>query len=122
TLAELKDEESSLPKERKVLKTEMAALRVRNDNIKRAKIEFLPCSDTTSISPREESLFNHQNHHQRSSDGRPPPTTTMNDVPERRTSSEFREETNAVSGPKFALPDLNIPFDDPTLDVVWRVS
>ncbi|EPS64967.1 hypothetical protein M569_09813 [Genlisea aurea] len=75
TLAELKDEESSLLKERRVLEREMAAMRsnlerrrAENEKIKRAKIEFMRST----------------------------------------------EEEDSV---KFALPDLNVPFDEHTSDV-----
>ncbi|KAK4427956.1 hypothetical protein Salat_1564600 [Sesamum alatum] len=123
TLVELKDEESWLLKERIDLKRQMAALRMdlerqkaTNEKLKRMKIELQPHLNRESTSAAEESTS-----------GQPqqdlatimmPPVVSINDGSLQSPTSN----AEAASDAKFALPDLNIPFDEPSPDVVCGVS
>ncbi|XP_042058064.1 uncharacterized protein LOC121802453 [Salvia splendens] len=124
TLAELKDEESSLLKERRELKREMAALRMNlerqratHERLKRRKIDLQPSQESTSVA--EESVSGQQL--QMESTACDPTTLTTpivsgSDVPLQSSVSNARCNGNAdaASGSKFILPDLNIPFDEPS--------
>ncbi|KAL1565006.1 hypothetical protein AAHA92_07279 [Salvia divinorum] len=119
TLAELKDEESSLLKERRELKREMAALRMNlegqratHERLKRMKIDLQPSPESTSIA--EESV------QMRSTACDPTTTTTLtppivsgSDVP-LQSNARCNGNADAASGSKFILPDLNVPFDEPS--------
>ncbi|KAG8388248.1 hypothetical protein BUALT_Bualt02G0106000 [Buddleja alternifolia] len=116
TLAELKDDENSLLKERRELKRELAALRTNlekqrasNEKLKRMKIEFRPLPDreVTSVSPIVPPIISDNNVQLQSS--------TSNDSP--------KQNANAPSDSKFVLPDLNMPFEDEARpDVICGVS
>ncbi|KAH6800741.1 hypothetical protein C2S52_001205 [Perilla frutescens var. hirtella] len=131
TLAELKDEESSLLKERRELKREMAALRMNlerqrttNEKLKRMKIEFQPSFATVA----EESVSGRGQHE--SSACHPstttttttttsltPPVVSCNGVALQPSCKD--ENADAAYDSKFILPDLNIPCDD---DVTCGIS
>ncbi|XP_011073363.1 uncharacterized protein LOC105158337 [Sesamum indicum] len=129
TLVELKDEESWLLKERIDLKRRMAALRMNlerqratNENLKRMKIDLQPHLNRESTSAAEESTS-----------GQPqqdlttfvmPPAVSINDGSLQPSTSNAHPDENAdaASDAKFILPDLNIPFDEPSPDVVCGVS
>lgn len=127
TLSELKDEESSLLKERRELKREMAALRMNlerqratNEKLKRMKIEFHPSPESTSVA--EESISGQLQ--QESTACHPttsltPPVVLGNAVALQPSMSKANDNENAdaASDSKFFLPDLNIPFDEPSSDV-----
>ncbi|CAI9766155.1 unnamed protein product [Fraxinus pennsylvanica] len=121
TLAELKDEENLLRKERRELKMEVAALRVNlekqratNESLKRMKIElqlvpdrgtFVP-EETTSSQFRQEMAVFHPN---------PPIMHSIvsgNDDSLQRSPSNGCQNTPAASESKSALPDLNIPCEE----------
>ncbi|XP_042063931.1 uncharacterized protein LOC121807713 isoform X2 [Salvia splendens] len=125
TLAELKDEESSLLNERRELKREMAALRMNlerqratHEKLKRMKIDLQPSHESTSVA--EESVSGQQL--QMGSTACDPTTTLTtpivsgSDVPLQSSVSNARCNGNAdaASGSKFILPDLNVPFDEPS--------
>lgn len=136
TLAELKDEETSLLRERRELKREMAALRVNlekqraaNENLKRMKIELQPIPDREIPSTTEASMSDQLQ--QKTTPCHPippilPPLVSENNVKLEPSSSNGCPEpsTDAASDSKFVLPDLNIPFgeDAPCSDVTCGVS
>ncbi|XP_010539179.1 PREDICTED: uncharacterized protein LOC104813311 [Tarenaya hassleriana] len=100
TLAELKEEESLLLKERKSLKNELASIRAlleqqraRNDALKKLKAESqssLPCKAAPAITSTAYSPH----------------------------SSSKREETDVKKDSSFLLPDLN----DPSPEVLYGIS
>ncbi|KAI3463444.1 hypothetical protein Pfo_020107 [Paulownia fortunei] len=124
TLAELKDEENSLIKERRELKREIAALRMNlekqratNEHLKRMKIELQSLPDREMTSTAEESISDQLP--QKTTAGRPippiePPIVSGNAVTlQSSTSNDCPEQnTGAASDPKFVLPDLNVPFEE----------
>lgn len=114
TLAELKEEESSLLKERKQLKMEMTTLRMNlerqratNEKLRRMKIELHPSPESTSVSIsgqlRHESTTCH-----------PITSLTPAEVALQQTMSNASDNENvdASSDYNFSIPDLNIPFDE----------
>ncbi|XP_047968718.1 uncharacterized protein LOC125212553 isoform X2 [Salvia hispanica] len=120
TLAELKDEESSLLKERRELKREMAALRMNlerqratHERLKRMKIDLQPSQESTSVA--EESVSGQQLQ-MASTACDAPPVVSGSDVCVQSSVSNARCNGNAdaASGSKFILPDLNVPFDEPS--------
>ncbi|XP_057794949.1 uncharacterized protein LOC131011169 [Salvia miltiorrhiza] len=130
TLAELKDEESSLLKERRELKREMTALRMNlerqratHEKLKRMKIDLQPPSpESTSIA--EESVSGQL---QMESTVCDPTTTNLttpvvsgNDDP--LQSSVSNKNADAASASRFILPDLNVPFDEPSCSVTYGIS
>ncbi|KAL6570446.1 hypothetical protein OROMI_014960 [Orobanche minor] len=111
TLAELRDAESSLLKERRDLKRELAALRLNldkqrttNENLKRMKIELQPFPDT------ETTVFDRLNHTATTDD----PALSDNAVRLQPLTSDCcpGRDPIASSDPKFVLPDLNILFEE----------
>ncbi|EYU21698.1 hypothetical protein ABFS82_09G087800 [Erythranthe guttata] len=116
TLTELKDEENSLLKERRELKREMAALRVcldrekvTNNNLKKMKIELQPRFDRESTHTAEASTSGQIQHE--STAGQPIQIVSENNL-------TLQSCTSNASGSKFVVPDLNIPFDEPSGDVI----
>ncbi|KAI3455266.1 hypothetical protein Pfo_011929 [Paulownia fortunei] len=134
TLAELKDEENSLLKERRELKREMAALRsylerqrATNGNLKRMKIGLQPRLDRELTIVAEESISGQLQQELTACHPIPsimPPVVSGNDVSLQSSTSNACPEENAdaASDPKFVLPDLNIPFDEPSSDVICGIS
>ncbi|KAL3655461.1 hypothetical protein CASFOL_001247 [Castilleja foliolosa] len=122
TLAQLKDEESSLLKERRVLKRELIALRgslekqrATNENLKRIKIELQPSPDTETTSlAAEESNSDHL----ATGD-----TIVPENIPLQSSTSNGCPEPNPVAATdsKFVVPDLNMPFEE-DLNIVCGVS
>ncbi|KAL6563156.1 hypothetical protein OROHE_005743 [Orobanche hederae] len=111
TLAELRDAESTLLKERRDLKRELAALRLNldkqrttNKNLKRMKIELQPFPDT------ETTIFDQLNHTATTDD----PALSDNAVRLQLLTSDCcpGPDPIASSDPKFVLPDLNMPFEE----------
>ncbi|KAL7114268.1 hypothetical protein ACP275_04G110000 [Erythranthe tilingii] len=104
TLAELKDEENSLIKERRELKREIVALRVNlekeratNESLKRMKIELQPRLDREKISDQLQQK------------------TTDNDINTQKCSTSNNDVAGPTFDPKFVLPDLNIAFEEEPL-------
>ncbi|PIN05977.1 hypothetical protein CDL12_21477 [Handroanthus impetiginosus] len=128
TLAELKDEENLLLKERRELKREVAALRVNlereranNENLKRMKIELQPNLDKETTSAAEESISGQLQ--QEVTAFRPvPPLISDSNVALKPSTSDANPEETATSDHQFILPDLNIPFDEPGSDAIRGVS
>ncbi|GFQ05627.1 hypothetical protein PHJA_002706800 [Phtheirospermum japonicum] len=129
TLAELKHEENLLLKERRDLKKEMATLRLylerqraTNGKLKRMKVELQPCLDkkSKSTSLAEESISGQLHPESTASHSIPtimPPVVPGNDITLQPSASHDacpEEKTDA----KFVLPDLNMPFDEPSCDVI----
>lgn len=136
TLAELKEEENSLLKEKRVLKREIAALRInlekqraKNDKLKRIKVEMQPLPNREATSTMDESV----------SDQLQPETTARHPTPlatpqvisgnavaalKSSTSNEFPTppDADAAFNPTFMLPDLNMPLEDPCPDVLCSAS
>ncbi|KAL3819159.1 hypothetical protein ACJIZ3_005064 [Penstemon smallii] len=109
TLAELREEENLLIKERRELKRQISALRVNfekqratNESLKRMKLEMQPHLDKRKA---EESVSGQL---EQKSTGNHPITTSL-------------LANDAASDDKFELPDLNIPFEDSISDVVCGV-
>ncbi|KAL3631795.1 hypothetical protein CASFOL_024779 [Castilleja foliolosa] len=104
SLAELKTEEKTLLKEKRDLKKEMATLRMQlerqkaaNGELKRMKIELQPCLDKKSKSTSIAVSWN---------------GTTLQPA----TSNACVEEEKYAN---FVLPDLNMPFDELSCDVIY---
>ncbi|KAL6497099.1 hypothetical protein OROGR_029028 [Orobanche gracilis] len=122
TLAELRDEENSLLKERRDLKKEMATLRLylerqraTNGNLKRIRIELQPHSDkkTKPASVPKESISSQLHPEVTASRSIPtvvPPVVQGNDI-----TTPLRPP---ISDAKFILPDLNMPFVEPSSDAL----
>ncbi|KAL6584890.1 hypothetical protein OROMI_004179 [Orobanche minor] len=126
TLAELRDEENSLLKERRDLKKEMAMLRLylerqraTNGNLKRIRIELQPHSDkkTKPTSVPKESISSQLQPEVTASCSIPTvvlPVVQGNDI-----TTPLQPP---ISDAKFILPDLNMPFDEPSSDVLCGIS
>ncbi|KAL6559782.1 hypothetical protein OROGR_004899 [Orobanche gracilis] len=126
TLAELRDEENSLLKERRDLKKEMETLRLylerqraTNGNLKRIMIELQPHSDkkTKPTSVPKESISSQLQPEVTASRSIPtavPPVIQVNGI-----TTPLRPP---ISDAKFILPDLNMPFDEPSSDVLCGIS
>ncbi|KAL8502024.1 hypothetical protein ACS0TY_021234 [Phlomoides rotata] len=112
TLAQLKDEESSLLKERRDLKRKLVTIemnlekqRATNENLKRMKIESQPLLDRERTPLTEEPI-----------------SDKLKSQSELHSSSSYGcPEPNADAA--FELPDLNIPFEEnPVPGVTCGVS
>ncbi|KAH6755189.1 hypothetical protein C2S53_017491 [Perilla frutescens var. hirtella] len=130
TLAELKDEENSLLKERRELKREISTLlinlekeRATNENLKRIKIELQPLPDTETTSATKETASAQLQ--QKTAASHPPPIISGDVVAlQSSTSNDSPTPPNAdaPSSPPFVLPDLNMPFEEPCPEVICGVS
>lgn len=131
TLAELKDEENSLLKERRELKRDISALRInlekqraQNEKLKRIKIESLPLPDTETSATKETASARLQ---QKTTAGHPnlpitPPIISGNAVALQSSDCSTQQNADTPFSPPFVLPDLNMPFEDPCPDVICFVS
>ncbi|KAG6429929.1 hypothetical protein SASPL_107986 [Salvia splendens] len=136
TLAELKDEESSLLKERRELKREMSALRMNlereratHEKLKRMKIDLQPSPESTSAP--EESVSGQLQMESTARDPTTTSTTTSLTMPVVSgsnvlelfaTNAHSNGNADEESDSKFILPDLNIPFDEPCCSATVMVS
>ncbi|KAL0319094.1 UNVERIFIED_CONTAM: hypothetical protein Sangu_2065600 [Sesamum angustifolium] len=116
------EERIDLKRRMAVLRMNLERQRATNENLKRMKIELQPHLNRESTSAAEESTS-----------GQPqqdlttvvmPPVASINDGSLQPSTSNARpnENAEAASDSKFFLPDLNIPFDEPSPDVVCGVS
>ncbi|PIN18673.1 hypothetical protein CDL12_08661 [Handroanthus impetiginosus] len=131
TLAELKDEENLLIKEKRDLKREIDAVRMNlekqraiNENLKRRKIELPNLPDRQITTAAEESVSDQLQ--QKTSSSHPIPPVSDNDVTLQPSTSNGccpKQTPDAASDSKFVLPDLNFPCEeDPCPDVICGVS
>ncbi|KAL3618380.1 hypothetical protein CASFOL_038701 [Castilleja foliolosa] len=120
TLAELKNQECTLLKERRALKKELVALRASfekqratNENLKKIKIELQPGLDKETTFSTEESISDQL--------AIPDPIVSDNNILLQPSTSNGCPETNDST---FVVPDLNMPFeeDHPCHDIVCVVS
>ncbi|KAK6120500.1 hypothetical protein DH2020_045758 [Rehmannia glutinosa] len=114
-------------------KKEMTSLRLylereraTNGNLKRMKIELRPRLDkeSQSISAAEESISGQIQPELTACHPAPPimpPVVLTNDVTLQSSSTSNacpEENADMASDSKFILPDLNMPFDEPTSDII----
>ncbi|KAK0578649.1 hypothetical protein LWI29_013721 [Acer saccharum] len=125
TLAELREEEDFLLKERVNLKNQLASLRVNfeeqratNENLKKIKLDIVPhqTMETVGASPATREAISNQPH-QMEVDPDPfcvvmPTNAASNELNPSlsKTSSKLQEDGSRTSS--FMLPDLNLPLDD----------
>ncbi|KAL2554891.1 hypothetical protein Fot_08510 [Forsythia ovata] len=116
TLAELREEENLLLKERRELKMEVAALRVNlekqratSESLKRMKIELQLVPDGGTLIPDETISGQCQ---QKVADPITHSIVSGIDDSLQRSASNGYQNTPAAPESKLALPDLNIPFEE----------
>ncbi|KAL1554125.1 hypothetical protein AAHA92_14719 [Salvia divinorum] len=127
TLTELKDEENSLLKERRTLKSDIAALCLnlekqiaKNVNLKRIKIELQPLLDRETTSSTKEPVSDNKLHS--AGPAITPPLISDKAVALQSNDCPAPPIKDAASSHAFVLPDLNMPFEDACPDIVCSVS
>ncbi|KAG2370980.1 uncharacterized protein HKW66_Vig0211540 [Vigna angularis] len=126
TLAELKDEEDLLLKERRSLKKELASLRLTvekhrttNESLKRMKLDFVSRQNSSAAAAASEvcgkavsdpSQFATSECHSSNSVSRNTATHDVSPVCAANASPKAQENGNQES--TFVLPDLNLPVDE----------
>ncbi|KAL3835497.1 hypothetical protein ACJIZ3_010233 [Penstemon smallii] len=123
TLSELKEEENLLIKERRDLKREIASLRLNlekesdtNVSLKKMKLELQPHLDKGTTYVPEESISGQLL-------GKIPsiiPQIVSGNYNTLQPS--IASNGDVPSDPPFVLPDLNLPFEDSSSDVICGVS
>ncbi|QCE08841.1 uncharacterized protein LOC114186311 [Vigna unguiculata] len=116
TLAELKDEEDLLLKERRSLKKELASLRLTvekhrttNESLKRIKLDFVSRQNSSAAVSGPSQFATSECH---SSNSASPDTVTHDVSPVSAANASPKAQDNGNQESTFVLPDLNLPVDD----------